>query len=300
MRNLQSEHPRPLTLLAVGAGGRIAAAGYAFGVTTPLELWDATTGASLPSPRASDHLNALAFTADGTRLAFSTGGIFTFGHTHIKYRLQTTTFALHPDGERVVIAANGRQSAVECWRVRSAGSYTQVWSERLGEFHRCGSPTITPTGERTAAAEGYDGPDGRPRQEVAIRDTETGKTTARISLHAAAPALQLAFTADGAKLLVRDDSRTVQVFDAASGTRAGELVHRGRPFVTAVAVHPRGPVACARTDGTVTFWDADRREPIRTLDWKAGKLVSLAFSPDGTLAAAGTEDGKVVVWDVDV
>ena len=94
--------------------------------------------------------------------------------------------------------------------------------------------------------------------------------------------------------------RTVQMFDAVSGARAGELVHRGRPFVTAVAVHPCGSVACARTDGTVTFWDADRLEAIRTLDWKAGKLVSLAFSPDGTLAAAGTEDGKVVVWDVDV
>jgi WD40 repeat protein len=111
---------------------------------------------------------------------------------------------------------------------------------------------------------------------------------------------QLAFTADGSKLLARTESRTVQLFDAATGAPAGELVHPGRPYVTAMAVHPRGPVACARTNGTVTFWDADKREQLRTLDWKAGRLVSVAFSPDGALAAAGTEDGKIVVWDVDV
>ena len=66
------------------------------------------------------------------------------------------------------------------------------------------------------------------------------------------------------------------------------------------ATPTRGPVACARTSGTVTLWDAERREILRTLDWKAGKLVSVAFSPDGTLAAAGTEAGQVVVWDADL
>ena len=122
----------------------------------------------------------------------------------------------------------------------------------------------------------------------------------RIALDPADPVRQLAFTADGSKLLVRTDSRTVQTFDATTGAPAGELVHKGRPYVTGIAVHPRGPVAYARTDGTVTFWDVSKREQLRTLDWKAGKLVSVAFSPDGALAAAGTEDGKVVVWDVDL
>ena len=38
----------------------------------------------------------------------------------------------------------------------------------------------------------------------------------------------------------------------------------------------------------------------KTFTWNIGKMRSIAFSPDGTLAAAGSDSGKVVVWDVDV
>ena len=37
----------------------------------------------------------------------------------------------------------------------------------------------------------------------------------------------------------------------------------------------------------------------RTFTWDIGRMRSVAFSPDGLLAAAGSDTGKVVVWDVD-
>ena len=135
---------------------------------------------------------------------------------------------------------------------------------------------------------------------MSVRDGDTGKARFTLPLDPASPIQQLAFTADGTKLLARTDSNKVQLFDAATGASAGELAHRGRSYVRGMAVHPRGPVACARTDGTVTFWDVQTRQPMRALDWKAGRLASVAFAPDGSLAAAGTEDGKIVVWDVDL
>jgi WD40 repeat protein len=33
--------------------------------------------------------------------------------------------------------------------------------------------------------------------------------------------------------------------------------------------------------------------------WSVGALESVAYSPDGTLGAAGSADGRVVVWDVE-
>jgi WD40 repeat protein len=40
-------------------------------------------------------------------------------------------------------------------------------------------------------------------------------------------------------------------------------------------------------------------ELIRTFSWDIGRVRSVAFSPDGAVAAAGGDTGKVVVWGVD-
>jgi hypothetical protein len=57
-------------------------------------------------------------------------------------------------------------------------------------------------------------------------------------------------------------------------------------------------------DGTVRLHDFHagnaRWDVARTYDWSIGKLKSVAFNAEGTLAAAGGDTGKVVVWDVDV
>ncbi|MFO0824569.1 MAG: WD40 repeat domain-containing protein [Gemmataceae bacterium] len=91
----------------------------------------------------------------------------------------------------------------------------------------------------------------------------------------------------------------MSIFDAIKGKAIGELLHPGPSHVTGMAMHPNGTVACSRNNGTVCLWNLDKRAIVRTLDWKLGKLVSVAFSPDGNIGAAGTEDGQVVVWDVD-
>jgi len=74
-----------------------------------------------------------------------------------------------------------------------------------------------------------------------------------------------------------------------------------RKHFTGLAFHPSGRfLAATSNDNTVKFYDVQTWRLAHAFDWQIGRLRSVAFSPDGTLAAAGGDDGKVVVWDVDL
>ncbi len=309
MRIIQSANPRPLNLLALGPGGLVAAACGAFEVPGAVEEWDIASGSRVEAGRATLGFGSVAFDPSGDHLIFSVAefGITVVGTGTNQFSRDWVLpfiypqFALFPDGGRLLVASSlSAVDGIECLKFTQNFEFERLWNNQPRPPHSFHAPAVDPNGMKVATAERYEGNDGRPRQDISLRDADTGKQLVSIPHDAASPVQQLAFTADGAKLLVRTDSRTVPMFDATTGAPAGELSHPGRPYVTGIAVHPRGPVACVRTNGTVTLWDAEKREQLRTLDWKAGKLVSVAFSPDGALGAAGTEDGKVIVWDVDI
>src|SRR5829696_4909629 len=68
MRVLQAKTRRPLDLLAVGAGGRVAAASAAFGVRGDVDVWDFAAGRDTTLEVAQQGITSLAYSADGARL----------------------------------------------------------------------------------------------------------------------------------------------------------------------------------------------------------------------------------------
>lgn len=80
-----------------------------------------------------------------------------------------------------------------------------------------------------------------------------------------------------------------------------EVKNVGRKHFTGAAFHPSGKyLAAASNDTTVKLFDTDTWQVAKSYTWEIGRMRSVCFSPDGALAAAGSDTGKVVVWDVDV
>lgn len=67
------------------------------------------------------------------------------------------------------------------------------------------------------------------------------------------------------------------------------------------AFHPEGHTMAVIHGGPtlVKLYDVESLKLTAKFNWKVGALASIAFSPDGMLGAAGSRDGRVVLWDVD-
>jgi WD40 repeat protein len=74
--------------------------------------------------------------------------------------------------------------------------------------------------------------------------------------------------------------------------------HKG--LVVGLAFRPNGQeLLTASWDQTVKIWDVESGQERASFDWQIGRLVAIAIAPDGLRAAAGSETGQVVVWDLD-
>jgi WD40 repeat protein len=79
------------------------------------------------------------------------------------------------------------------------------------------------------------------------------------------------------------------------------LTSPDKKHFTSLAFHPSGRfLAATSNDATVKLYDTSNWSLATTYTWDIGRMRSVAFSPDGLLAAAGSDTGRVVVWDVDV
>src|SRR5262249_35499950 len=122
--------------------------------------------------------------------------------------------------------------------------------------------------------------------------------SARVQIRPQHSVNAFALNSDGSQLAAAE-STALSVWN----TLTGEEVFRSgkhRRKVLAVACNPTKPIlATGDNAGQIFLWDYAGNVLTR-YDWKLGEIYGLTFAPDGLRGAAVDQNGKVVIWDVDV
>lgn len=319
MRVFQNESDKPVVGVAFAPDGRtLYAGGYGGFQAWPLR--------GRGKPRVVEHRGGkrcYAFEADpdGAHLYLS-GPTAGFGAYHFasrtwkrfpdnEYQQHVVSLSCHPDGSRFAVSREGATTnRVEVWSVSADGSFVPVWRlhdgtitaefdyvylNRFKAFHE--AVRFAPDGRTLAVIENRANNPNGPHHLV-IRDAVTGKLKAELGALPIMVGFRMRFTPDG-KRLVGWEERWLEVWDVAKKKQLGRLTPPGRSYFRDLAVTTAGVVTVA-ADGVARTWDVDTLAETAATPLGVGKLHSVAVSHDGTLAAAGGDGGKVVLWDVDL
>ncbi len=139
---------------------------------------------------------------------------------------------------------------------------------------------------------------------IGVWDSRTGRLLCQPPFRATA----LALSADGAFLAAGDRTDNLHVWSVRDGRLLLELPQGGGDEVKALAFGPNPlgqdsggadaslQLAVGLHSGRITVWDLSRhRVPRSTCAGMTGRVLSLAFSPDGALLAAG--GSGTLLWD---
>jgi WD40 repeat protein len=218
------------------------------------------------------------------------------------------------DGTSFVVSRGGSMmNRVECWSIETEGSFSLKWALRNGQpidsvealyYERDNWFTygvaLSWDGALLATADDMRDERAPPSgHRINLRSAATGQLITTLESTAGVFSPRMMF-APNANWLTGVSVREIKVWDRRE-REATTVTAPGRASLQAAAVHPSGRwVVTVAHDGCARFWSLPGLQPGKVYKWGTGKLYSIAFSPDGALAAAGSDTGKVVVWDVDL
>ncbi|MCA9194348.1 MAG: protein kinase [Planctomycetales bacterium] len=238
----------------------------------------------------TDHVHAVAYMPDGTRVVSACGdgtiklwnaitgqelGRFE-GHENAVFGL-----AVSPDGTQ--IASGGSDRLVKIWDVNS-GKLVRTLEGHAGSIHCI---AFSPTGNRIASTS--------EDKTVRIWDVSSGENVMTITGHTAA-VRYAAFSPDGKQLASVGDDKIIRIWETLSGQPITQL-HKHGIEVLGVAFSPDGSRLIASSYGYVSLWDARSWQFMTQCGGHDGQVRSVSFSPDGTYFAAAGDDSKIKLWD---
>jgi WD40 repeat protein len=258
-----------------------------------LYLWDVENGVLLKEVPAPNHINALAFNADGSKVALGLWDSTIYmgdvasdaplnilkGHTG--QRVMAVAFS--PDGK---LLASGSDDTLLClWDVASG----QLRRAIKGHKFAVRSIAFSPDGKKLAT--------GSLDEFVRVWNVSSGQLLSTLEGSSNfASHNDLAFVSGGERLVSNGGSNGfVYTWDANNG----ELLSTHTiPGLVSLMFSPDGKNFYARTDDEVDLCDAESGEIIKSIEDFSTRVYDLALSPDGNTLAVVSGQNPLKLWKV--
>ncbi len=295
------EHTGGVNSVAFSPHGTILASGSH---DHTVRLWDVAIGKNIATLEGhTEQVRSVVFSPDGTMLVSTAFGELRLWDVATRTNIvafkpssHVYSAAFSPDGSTL---AYGVWSTVKLWDVATRTNIATL----EGHTGLVSSVGFSPDGTTLVS--------GSHDHTVRLWDVTTEENIAILEGHTNV-VWSVGFSPDGTTLVSGSHDHTVRLWDVTTEENIAILEGHTSP-VYSVAFSPdgktlaSGPYDITVYDGTlapevgestVHLWDIATRQNIAALPGHTNGVTSVAFLPYGTTLASGSEDGKVLLWDV--